>query len=91
MAMRRSIWRSGLQTPVFVLTDLDLGMNNWMSEPFAYPDKPLDRGKVLTAEDLEKAGQLCALPRRGRRRDRLAHAAGNEASQGGVFHARLGT
>jgi 2-oxoglutarate ferredoxin oxidoreductase subunit alpha len=45
-----------LQTPVFVLTDLDLGMNNWMSEPFAYPDKPLDRGKVLTAEDLEKLG-----------------------------------
>jgi 2-oxoglutarate ferredoxin oxidoreductase subunit alpha len=45
-----------LQTPVFVLSDLDLGMNNWMSEPFAYPDKPLDRGKVLTAADLEKLG-----------------------------------
>jgi len=44
------------QTPVFVLTDLDLGMNNWMSEPFQYPDKPLDRGKVLTAEDLERLG-----------------------------------
>jgi len=44
------------QTPVFVLTDLDLGMNNWMSEPFAYPDKPLDRGKVLTAEDLDRLG-----------------------------------
>jgi len=36
-----------LQTPVFVLSDLDLGMNLWMSEPFAYPDKPLARGKVL--------------------------------------------
>jgi len=45
-----------LQTPVFVLTDLDLGMNNWMSEPFKYPEKPLDRGKVLTAEDLERLG-----------------------------------
>jgi 2-oxoglutarate/2-oxoacid ferredoxin oxidoreductase subunit alpha len=45
-----------LQTPVFVLSDLDLGMNNWMSEPFAYPDKPLDRGKVLTAEELTKVG-----------------------------------
>jgi 2-oxoglutarate ferredoxin oxidoreductase subunit alpha len=45
-----------LQTPVFVLTDLDLGMNNWMSEPFQYPDKPLDRGKVLTAEDLNRLG-----------------------------------
>jgi len=45
-----------LQTPVFVLTDTDLGMNNWMSEPFDYPSKPLDRGKVLTAEDLERLG-----------------------------------
>ena len=45
-----------LQTPVFVLTDLDLGMNNWMSDPFDYPEKPLDRGKVLTAEDLERLG-----------------------------------
>src|ERR1700759_552029 len=43
-----------LQTPVFVLTDLDLGMNNWMSEQFEYPEKPLDRGKVLTAEDLTR-------------------------------------
>jgi 2-oxoglutarate ferredoxin oxidoreductase subunit alpha len=45
-----------LQTPVFVLSDLDLGMNNWMSEPFVYPEKPQDRGKVLTAEDLERLG-----------------------------------
>ena len=45
-----------LQTPVFVLSDLDLGMNNWMSEPFDYPEKPLDRGKVLTKEDLDQPG-----------------------------------
>jgi len=45
-----------LQTPVFVLSDLDLGMNNWMSEPFTFPEKPLDRGKVLTAEDLNRLG-----------------------------------
>ncbi len=45
-----------LQTPIFVLTDLDLGMNNWMSEQFDYPEAPLDRGKVLSAEDLEKLG-----------------------------------
>ena len=45
-----------MQTPVFVLSDLDLGMNNWMSEPFDYPSKPLDRGKVLTAADLERLG-----------------------------------
>ena len=44
------------QTPVFVMTDLDLGMNNWMADPFPYPEKPLDRGKVLTAEDLDRLG-----------------------------------
>jgi 2-oxoglutarate ferredoxin oxidoreductase subunit alpha len=44
-----------LQTPVFVLSDLDLGMNNWMSEPFNYPEQPINRGKVLTAEELNAA------------------------------------
>jgi 2-oxoglutarate ferredoxin oxidoreductase subunit alpha len=33
-------------------------MNNWMSEPFAFPEKPLDRGKVLTAEDLNRLGSF---------------------------------
>ncbi len=46
------------QTPVFVLSDLDLGMNNWMSDPFKYPEKAIDRGKVLNAEQLEKAGKF---------------------------------
>jgi 2-oxoglutarate ferredoxin oxidoreductase subunit alpha len=45
-----------LQTPVFVLSDLDLGMNNWMSEPFEYPEKPIARGKVLNAEQLRELG-----------------------------------
>ena len=45
-----------MQTPVFVLSDLDLGMNNWMSEPFDYPEKPISRGKVLDAEQLEALG-----------------------------------
>jgi 2-oxoglutarate ferredoxin oxidoreductase subunit alpha len=45
-----------MQTPVFLLTDTDMGMNNWISEPFDYPAKPLDRGKVLTAEDLQRLG-----------------------------------
>ena len=43
-----------MQTPVFVLSDLELGMNQWMTEPFEYPDTPMDRGKVLWEEDLEK-------------------------------------
>lgn len=42
-----------LQTPVFVLSDLDLGMNHWMSEPFEYPDEPIDRGKIIWEDDLE--------------------------------------
>jgi 2-oxoglutarate ferredoxin oxidoreductase subunit alpha len=44
------------QTPVFVMIDLDLGMNNWMADAFEYPTKPIKRGKVLTAADLERLG-----------------------------------
>lgn len=47
-----------LQTPVFVLSDLDLGMNLWTSEPFAYPEAPLDRGKLLSADDLARIGRF---------------------------------
>ena len=47
-----------LQTPVFVMTDLDLGMNTWMSQPFDYPTKPYDRGKRLNAETLQRLGQF---------------------------------
>ena len=43
-----------LQTPVFVASDLDLGMNLWMSDPFTYPDAPMDRGKVLDAEQIRQ-------------------------------------
>ncbi len=43
-----------LQAPVYVLSDLDLGMNNWMTRPFEYPEGPMKRGKVLWEEDLEK-------------------------------------
>lgn len=43
-----------LQTPVFVLSDLDMGMNQWMSKPFNYPETPMDRGKVLWDKDLEE-------------------------------------
>ena len=47
-----------LQTPIFVMLDLDLGMNLWMGKPFVYPDQPMDRGKVVTAEDIERAGKF---------------------------------
>lgn len=46
-----------LQTIVFVLSDLDLGMNLWMSDKFKYPDRKFDRGKVLSAKDLERIGE----------------------------------
>ena len=44
------------QTLIFVMSDLDLGMNNWMSDPFKYPETPINRGKVLSKEDLERLG-----------------------------------
>jgi 2-oxoglutarate ferredoxin oxidoreductase subunit alpha len=47
-----------LQTPVFVMSDLDLGMNNWMSEPFEYPETPINRGKVLSKDDLDRLGSF---------------------------------
>ena len=51
-------WKSfdlaeALQSPVFVISDLDLGMNNWLSDPFDYPDQPINRGKVLNAAQLQ--------------------------------------
>jgi 2-oxoglutarate/2-oxoacid ferredoxin oxidoreductase subunit alpha len=47
-----------LQQPVFVMSDLDLGMNTWMAQPFDYPTTPLKRGKRLDAESLKKIGQF---------------------------------
>src|SRR5262249_41170203 len=57
MAMEAFDLAEQFQTPVFVMMDLDLGMNNWMSDAFKYPDKPINRGKMLTDEVLEKIGE----------------------------------
>lgn len=46
------------QTPVFVLSDLDLAMNHWIADPLPYPDAPLRRGKVLDAAGLERIGEF---------------------------------
>ena len=75
------------QTPVFVMMDLDLGMNNWMSDGFKYPDKPINRGKLLTAEKLEEARRVGPLQGRGRRRHPVSHD--SRRRHAGVFHARL--
>lgn len=56
MAQQAFDLAEGFQTPVFVNSDLDLGMNNWMADPFPYPEQPIVRGKVLSAEDLERLG-----------------------------------
>jgi len=45
------------QTPVFLMSDLDLGMNLWTSDPFPYPSRPMDRGKVLTGEQIRESGK----------------------------------
>ena len=54
-------WRSldladQAQTPVFVLSDLDLGMNTWMGRSFTYPDAPMERGKVMNEEEVAEHG-----------------------------------
>ena len=58
MAMDAFDLTERLQTPVFVMLDLDLGMNNWMAQPFDYPTKAHDRGKRLDAETLTRLGEF---------------------------------
>ena len=43
------------QTPIFVLSDLDLGMNRWACDGFEYPDQDMDRGKVVRDRDVFEA------------------------------------
>jgi 2-oxoglutarate/2-oxoacid ferredoxin oxidoreductase subunit alpha len=56
MAMDAFDLAERLQTIVYVMSDLDLGMNTWMSDPFVYPDRPLDRGKILTEAKVRELG-----------------------------------
>jgi 2-oxoglutarate ferredoxin oxidoreductase subunit alpha len=57
MAMEAFDLAERLQTLVFVMSDLDLGMNTWMSKTFQYPDGPLDRGKLLDQQTLARIGE----------------------------------
>ena len=79
-----------LQTPVIVMSDLDIGMNDWMCPDLEWDDsyRP-DRGKVLSAEQIEATDEVPPLSRHRRRRHPVPHAA-RRASEGRVFHARLG-
>lgn len=54
MAMDAFDLADRFQTPVFVLSDLDLGMNSWATPPLPYPERPFDRGKILGEKDLNK-------------------------------------
>src|SRR5215211_6614531 len=56
MAMDAFDLAERFQTLVFVMSDLDLAMNTWMSRTFEYPERPIDRGKVLDAETLQRLG-----------------------------------
>jgi 2-oxoglutarate ferredoxin oxidoreductase subunit alpha len=48
-----------LQTPIIVMSDLDIGMNDWVTEPFAWDDRRVhDRGKVLDADTLERFKEI---------------------------------
>ncbi len=58
MAMEAFDLAEQLQQPIFVMSDLDLGMNTWMAHPFEYPTTPFKRGKRLDAETLKKLGQF---------------------------------
>jgi 2-oxoglutarate ferredoxin oxidoreductase subunit alpha len=57
MAMTAFDLAERFQTIVFVMSDLDLGMNTWMSQAFEYPSTPLDRGKVLDQATLQRLGE----------------------------------
>jgi len=57
MAMQAFDLAERFQTLVFVMSDLDLGMNTWMADPFVYPEEPLDRGKLLDAPTLQRLGE----------------------------------
>ena len=78
-----------LQTPIFVMTDLDIGMNQRLCAPFAWDDtRGYDRGKVMTAEELDVRQGVRALQGRRRRRHPVSHLSGHASGQGRVLHPR---
>ena len=80
-----------LQTPVFVMSDLDLGMNNWMSEPFRVSERADPSGQSVVERRPRSAGWICALQGRGRRWRWLSHASGNRPPARSLVRARQRT
>ena len=88
MAMDAFDLAERLQTPVFVMSDLDLGMNTWMAQPFDYPTKPFDRGKRLDADTLKRLGEFGRIGR-DRATATASRTARCPATAALVLHARL--
>ncbi len=81
-----------LQTPVFVLSDLDIGMNDWMCRDLKWDDayRP-DRGKMLSAEETRRSRQVLPLRRPRRRCDHLPHPARSATRRGRISPAARAT
>ena len=72
-----------LQTPIFVMLDLDIGMNHRLCHPLTWDDtRKYDRGKVMTADDARRRQGVRPLPRRRRRRHPLPHLSRHAPDQG---------
>ncbi len=87
MAMQAFDLAEQFQTPVFVMMDLDLGMNNWMSDAFTYPTGPINRGKRLDRGETEGTRRVGPVQGRGRRRHPVSHGAGRHHA--GIFRPRI--
>ena len=70
------------------MSDLDLGMNNWMSDPFEYPTTPINRGKVFSKEDLDRLGGFARYKDVDGDGIGYRTLAGNHSSRGGLLRAR---
>ena len=78
-----------LQTPIFVMLDLDIGMNDWLCQPLAWDEgRPFDRGKVMTAETARSRGRFRPLPRCRRRWHPLPHPARDPPDAWRLLHPR---
>ena len=78
-----------LQTPIFVMLDLEIGMNERLTQPFAWDDsRKLDRGKVMTAAELDGGQGVRPLPGRGRRRHPVSHLSRHAPDARRLLHPR---
>ena len=78
-----------LQTPVFVMLDLDIGMQDWLTEPLAWDDsRRMDRGKVMTRSRSRRRPRFRPLSRRRRRRHSVSHVSRARIATKGSYFTR---